>query len=265
MNLIVDIGNTLVKLAVFDGGVLLAQRTVTHFHVGQLDELRAEALSASGPAGGRRPAAPRGAGCFTRAIVSSTRGEVADILAVVRQRCGELVEFTPLTPVPIGNAYRTPATLGRDRLAAAVGATVLYPGRDVLIVDFGTAVTIDLVTSDGVYRGGCISPGMRMRFRALHDYTACLPLCEPADSEELQGLTTEEAVAWGVMNSLCFEIEGYIGRMSEKIEDLLVIFTGGDAKFFAKRIKNTIFANCNPVFCGLNRILEYNASEEPLD
>ena len=176
-----------------------------------------------------------------------------------------LLEFTPVTPVPIGNAYLTPATLGRDRLAAAVGAATLYPGRNALIVDFGTAVTLDFVSADGVFRGGCISPGMAMRFRALHEYTAALPLCDATDSAELLGRTTDEAVRLGVMNSLAFEIEGYIARMQGEIEDLCVIFTGGDTNFFAKRIKNTIFANCNLVFWGLNRILEYNASEEHLD
>ena len=148
---------------------------------------------------------------------------------------------------------------------SVTACTVLYPGRNVLIVDFGTAVTIDLVTADNTFRGGCISPGMKTRFRALHDYTACLPLCGPTESGELQGLTTEEAIRLGVMNSLTFEIEGYMARMEKKIDDLCVIFTGGDAKYFAKRIKNTIFANCNLVFCGLDRILEYNASEEHLD
>ena len=158
-----------------------------------------------------------------------------------------------------------PETLGRDRLAAAVGATVLYPGRNVLIVDFGTAVTIDLVTADATFRGGCISPGMKTRFRALHDYTAKLPLCAATESEELAGLTTRQAIELGVMNGIAFEIEGYAARMRSQIEDLCVIFTGGDANFFVKRIKNTIFANCNLVFCGLNRILEYNASEEHLN
>ena len=176
-----------------------------------------------------------------------------------------LLDVHIILSVPVANAYHTPETLGRDRLAAAVGATVLYPGRNVLIVDFGTAVTIDLVTADNTFRGGCISPGMKTRFRALHDYTACLPLCGPTESGELQGLTTEEAIRLGVMNSLTFEIEGYMARMEKKIDDLCVIFTGGDAKYFAKRIKNTIFANCNLVFCGLDRILEYNASEEHLD
>ena len=161
--------------------------------------------------------------------------------------------------MPIGTGVS-----GRDRLAAAVGAATLYPGRNTLIVDVGTAVTLDVVSAEGVFLGGCISPGVAMRFRALHDYTAALPLCRAAEATGLVGRTTGEAIRFGVMNSLRFEIEGYIARMEAQFEDLCVIFTGGDAKFFAKRIKNTIFANCNLVFCGLNRILEYNASEEHL-
>ena len=246
MNLVVDIGNTLLKLAVFDGGRLVAQQCV--------GELREETFA--GLLGGARAA---------RAVVASTRGEAPAIVEAVRRHTDYLLEFTPATPVPIGNAYLTPATLGRDRLAAAVGAATLYPGRNALIVDFGTAVTLDFVSADGVFRGGCISPGMAMRFRALHEYTAALPLCDATDSAELLGRTTDEAVRLGVMNSLAFEIEGYIARMQGEIEDLCVIFTGGDTNFFAKRIKNTIFANCNLVVWGLNRILEYNASEEHLD
>ncbi|WP_288170467.1 type III pantothenate kinase [uncultured Alistipes sp.] len=246
MNLVVDIGNTLLKLAVFDGGRLVAQQCV--------GELREETFA--GLLGGARAA---------RAVVASTRGEAPAIVEAVRRHTDYLLEFTPVTPVPIGNAYLTPATLGRDRLAAAVGAATLYPGRNALIVDFGTAVTLDFVSADGVFRGGCISPGMAMRFRALHEYTAALPLCDATDSAELLGRTTDEAVRLGVMNSLAFEIEGYIARMQGEIADLCVIFTGGDTNFFAKRIKNTIFANCNLVFWGLNRILEYNASEEHLD
>ncbi len=199
------------------------------------------------------------------AIVCSTRGELPELLALLRARVGRVVDFSGRSRVPVANDYRTPETLGGDRLAAAVGATVCYPGRNVLIVDFGTAVTVDLVTADRTYRGGCISPGVEMRFRALHDYTACLPRCRASEVEQLVGRTTEEAVVHGVMNALAFEIEGYIARMSAEWGDLCVIFTGGDAKYFAKRIKNTIFANCNLVFCGLERILEYDASEEPLD
>ncbi|MEG1700725.1 MAG: type III pantothenate kinase [Alistipes sp.] len=237
MNLIVDRGNSLVKLAVMDAGNIVTQRCVE-----QLDASLLDALTADYP--------------ITQAIVASTCGNSDELLALLRARVHRVVEFTPQTPVPIHNAYRSPETLGCDRLAAAVGATVLYPGRNVLIVDFGTAVTIDLVSADNTFRGGCISPGMQLRFRALHDFTAALPLCAASQSEELLGLTTRAAIEQGVMNSLTFEIEGYITRMVDEIDDLCVIFTGGDAKFFVKRIKNTIFANCNLVFCGLDRIVE---------
>ncbi len=246
MNLIVDIGNTLVKVAVMKQGQIVAQRCVERLLPSMIDELL----------DGRRA---------EKTIVASTRGEIDEQLAIIRPYADYLLEFTSQTRVPIGNAYQTPETLGRDRLAAAVGAATLYPGRDVLIVDFGTAVTIDLVSGQTGYRGGCISPGVHTRFRSLHDYTAKLPLCAPTESEELRGLTTAQAIECGVMNGLTFEIEGYIARMKREFEDLCVIFTGGDAKYFVKRIKNTIFANCNLVFCGLDRILEYNASEEHLD
>ena len=139
MNLIVDIGNTLVKLAVFDGGRIVAQRCVERLHPSMLGELLE----------GRRAA---------KAVVASTRGEADDVVETVRPYADYLLEFTSQTPVPVANAYHTPETLGRDRLAAAVGATVLYPGRNVLIVDFGTAVTIDLVTADNTFRGGDENP-----------------------------------------------------------------------------------------------------------
>ncbi|WP_295909269.1 type III pantothenate kinase [uncultured Alistipes sp.] len=246
MNLIVDIGNTLVKSALLERGRVVEEHADGAF----CPEAVAGLLER---------------GRVRRAILSSTRGEMPEVAAWLCERVSSLLLFTPQTPVPIRNVYRTPQTLGRDRLAAAVGATVLFPGRNVLIVDFGTAVTIDLVTADATYRGGCISPGVQLRFGALHDHTAALPLCRPSDEEGLQGLTTEEAVTRGVMNSVAFEIEGYIRRMEAQIDGLCVIFTGGDAKYFVKRIKNTIFASCNLVYCGLERILEYNASEEYLD
>ncbi len=199
------------------------------------------------------------------AIVSSTRGDGAEVAGALRESIARVVLFDASTPVPIRSTYRTPETLGRDRLAAAVGVAERFKGRDVLIIDFGTAITVDWVDREGVYRGGCISLGLGSRFRALNDYTAKLPLCTPTEEYGLQGLSTEEAIRFGVMNSVEFEIEGYIARMREKIDEISVIFIGGDAKYFAKRIKNTIFANWNPVFCGLDRILAYNAIEEYLD
>ena len=249
MNLLVDIGNSRIKWAVAERGRMAAQ--------GHARQLTAETLDALLDAWPVR-----------RAIVSSTRGPMPEVLHLVRSRVADTLEFTQQTPVPVGNAYRTPETLGLDRLAAAVGATVLCPNRNVLVVDCGTALTVDLVTADAVFRGGCISPGLRMRLQALHDGTAALPCCEPeplpasAADEALLGGTTREAIVRGVMQSMLFEIEGYAARCRKKFADLCIIFTGGDAHFFEKQIKNTIFANHNPVFCGLDRILDYNVREK---
>lgn len=241
-NLIVDIGNTSVKYALMERGALR-------------DEYRSAAFSAEALSAwiAGRP--------VERAIVGSTRGDASHAAAALEERGIRTLLFTADTAVPLGNDYLTPDTLGRDRLAAAVGADLLYPGRPVLIVDFGTAVTLDLV-SGGRFRGGFISPGLRSRFRALHDYTAALPALDPCDDALPIGRTTCEAIRQGVQQGLCYEIEGHIARLREKFDDLSVIFTGGDAEYFVKRIKNTIFADCDLVLAGLNRILEYHVHAE---
>lgn len=241
LNLIVDIGNTMVKFAVMEG-----ERIVVHQCAERFRASDAAALLAAWPG-------------VRRAVVSSTRGDAEETADAVRSLGIECLEFTPRTPVPIHNAYHTPETLGRDRLAAAVGAVELFPNEHVLIVDFGTALTIDLVTADATFRGGFISPGVRTRFRALHDYTAKLPLCSPTEERLPLGVTTETAITQGVMEGIAFEIEGHMARIGAEFAGLRTIFTGGDAKYFVKRIKNTIFADQNLVFHGLNRILEYNA------
>jgi type III pantothenate kinase len=143
-----------------------------------------------------------------------------------------------------------------------VGANAIYPDSNVLIVDFGTAITMDVVTREGEFAGGNISPGVEMRLRALHDYTARLPLCvNPLKEDDmlpaLLGVTTEQAICNGVVGGIIYEIEGFVSRIEERYEGLKIIFTGGDAKYFAGKLKNTIFATCDLVAYGLNRILEY--------
>lgn len=246
LNLIIDIGNTRIKVALFHHSEL-----VRCVGMDSLDEKSLGEWLSEDEVG--------------RAILSTTRDLKEGEEETVRRFSKEVLLFTPQTKVPIQNAYQTPQTLGRDRLAAAVGAVEMFPQKDVLIVDFGTALTIDYVSKEGVFCGGSISPGMKLRFKALNDYTARLPLCEASEQEMLVGTSTRQAIEMGVMNSISFEIEGYIERMRKKNKDLCVIFTGGDAKVFVKRIKNTIFAKCNPIFVGLNRILEYNVREENLD
>lgn len=242
MHLIVDIGNTRTKWAV----VAPSEGFVAE----GVDEIGEELLD------GLMERYP-----ISRAIISTTRGEMEREVALLQAKVGYVLPFDAATPLPIAIDYATPETLGRDRVAAAVGAQVLYPNRNCLVVDFGTALTIDLVTADNTFRGGVISLGLTTRFRALEYFTAKLPLCTPSEGDAIIGRSTREAIEQGVMQSITFELEGYIARHRAKNEQLCVIFTGGEAKYFVKRIKNTIFAEPNLVFIGLNRILEYNATK----
>ena len=241
--MVVDIGNTLVKVAVVERDEVVYMQQV------------------EGPAAIDFVTLKERFPSLHRAIVASTAFSTADVAVLLRENGYDVLEMTSLTPVPIDNAYQSPETLGVDRLAAAVAAVEVMGCQDCLVVDFGTAITIDVVEG-GVYRGGNISPGVRTRFRALHDYTGRLPECTPTDEKLEYGSTTSQAIEQGVMQGITYEIEGYISHFSTQNVKITLIFTGGDAKYFVKRIKNAIFANCELVVCGLNRILEYNASIE---
>ena len=241
MNLIVDIGNSFVKVAVMNGNEML-----WFDRYASVDSLDFSAIK------GRWPQ-------LQRAIVASTAIDTAVIAASLRDMGLWVVEMNSSTHVPIGNRYATPETLGVDRLAAAVAAVDVLGCRDCVIVDFGSAITIDFV-SDGVYCGGNISPGVEMRFRALHDYTKRLPKCRATNEVLDMGRTTVQAIEQGVMQGITNEIIGYIDAINNKNAKISIIFAGGDAIFFDKRIKNAIFAKCDLVITGLNRILDYNAS-----
>jgi type III pantothenate kinase len=163
-------------------------------------------------------------------------------------------------PVPVTNGYATPETLGMDRLAAVVGATALHPGRPCLVVDLGTCITYDLVDAAGYYHGGGISPGLRMRFRAMHTFTARLPLIEPEPHAALIGTSTRTAMQSGVVNGLVAELEGMMSRYGAQFPPLTTILCGGDALFFETQLKGIIFVVPELVLLGLNRILLYNVS-----
>ena len=239
MNLIIDIGNTRTKVAAVE-----EQQVVDNLMFEPLCESDVQDVISKYPT-------------IDKAIVASTAQSAESVVEWLRNMGLYVVEMSSLTPVPLRNGYLTPETLGMDRLAAAVGASQLV-GGDCLVVDFGTAITIDLVI-DGEFRGGNISPGMRTRFRALHDYTSRLPVCEATDEVLPIGQTTSQAIEQGVMQGITYEIEGYIEAFLSKNVKLSIIFTGGDANFFVNRIKNAIFAKYDLVVCGLNTILEYNA------
>ena len=240
MNLIIDIGNSRAKIVVMEGNRILRKWVTENVDNQILDTIFEKHA-------------------IERAIVASTRANEEEVAAMLVARGIKTIIFNPsTTAIPLGNDYHTPKTLGADRLAAAVGAWAMYGDSDTMIVDFGTAITIDYVV-DGAFKGGNISPGVTTRFRALADYTACLPRCCATDEVLDYGRTTIEAIEQGVMRGVEHEIRGYVEAFREKNEKKCIIFTGGDAKYFVKRIKNTIFADCEPVIYGLNRILDYNA------
>lgn len=241
MNLALDTGNTRVKAAVFDGRRIVGRFTAEAPGAAWLDEIFAAFPAIRG------------------AIVASVRGGVEELSGLLAPRVERLVVFDHTVPVPIPVAYATPATLGRDRLAAAVGAAALYRGTPALIFDLGTAITVDLVEADGTFVGGNISPGAAARFRALHEFTGKLPLAALADTPEPLGTSTLGAIEAGVVHGIVYEIEGYMARYCKKIPNLRIVFTGGDANFFAKRLNYPIFASDDLVLYGLNEILEYNA------
>ena len=166
--------------------------------------------------------------------------------------------LTASTPVPIRNGYSTPETLGMDRLAAAVGAWATDPGHNMLVIDAGTAITYDFITSDGVFKGGNIAPGVAVRLNSLHEHTGALPLVKPEGDVPLFGYDTTTAIRGGVLNGIRYEAEGYISELEMLYPSLLVFLTGGDADFFDIKAKSRIFALPDLVLRGLVRIVDYN-------
>ena len=160
-------------------------------------------------------------------------------------------------PMPFVNQYKTPLTLGIDRRVLAAGATLAYPGANRLVIDAGTCVTYDFIDADDNYLGGAITPGLRMRYTALHDYTAKLPLPETEMPAHWIGDSTDNAIHSGVVNGLLYEIDGFINEYKAVYPKIIIILTGGDTNFLAKRLKNTIFANSNFLLESLNLTFHY--------
>jgi type III pantothenate kinase len=165
------------------------------------------------------------------------------------------------TKVPFQNHYKSPETLGVDRIALVSAAVKNYKEHNVLIIDAGTCITYDFINRENKYLGGAISPGIRLRYQSLNNLTANLPLIKTKMPQNVIGNTTEESIHSGIINGIINEIEGTISRYDEKYKDLTVILTGGDANFLSKRLKSSIFANSNFLLEGLNYILEFNTNK----
>ena len=239
MLLAVDIGNTKIKAAVFEGTALLEKFV---FDPGEaLDEV--EKIFKKFP--------------DTTQSIMSVVGKEDNKLLLWLQENTQLTAVSHTLQFPFVNKYATPATLGIDRMVLAAGAVLQYPGTHRLVIDAGTCVTYDFTDSDNRYLGGAISPGLQLRYNAMHTFTAKLPLLYPEIPQNYIGNSTKASMHSGVVNGLLHEVEGFIAQYSKEYQDVTVILTGGDADFLAKRFKNTIFANSNFLLESLNLLYLY--------
>ncbi|SEO79161.1 type III pantothenate kinase [Mucilaginibacter gossypiicola] len=222
-SLVIDIGNTLIKIAVFDLDELLEVNQYETIDMPVLDAL----LNKYNP---------------VKAILSSVKKNTEAWQAKLGEKIS-LVYFNTLMTSGINNHYLTPETLGPDRLAAVIGAYNMFPGQNSLVITGGTAITYDGVNAGGNYFGGSISPGLNMRYKALNNYTAGLPLIEAdADFNASYGNNTTTAIRSGVQNGVKYELTGFIESYKTMGEQLNIILSGGDSFFFDTLLKNSIFA-----------------------
>ncbi|WP_299012622.1 type III pantothenate kinase [uncultured Polaribacter sp.] len=240
MNLAVDVGNTRVKVAVFENDsvvdlVVFDKRKI-------ISEIKKIVKS-----------------------YSITQGIIANVASISEKKMAQLkkiVKFHVLSTqskLAFTNLYKTPNTLGVDRIALVAAAIKQYPNKNVLIVDAGTCITFDFVNAKKEYLGGAISPGIKLRYKALNSFTANLPLIASLKLENFIGKNTEESIVSGVLNGVVKEIDGVILGYKEQYLDLTVVLTGGDTNFLSKQLKSSIFANQNFLLHGLNEILKLNA------
>ena len=236
MNLAIDIGNTQIKFGLFVKDEL---KEVFTQHEGIEFVLANRKIK--------------------HAIISKT-GVNDEVEYYLKANKIKTVVLSHQLKLPIEILYKTPQTLGADRIAGSVAAKALFADKNVLKIDFGTCVTYDFVNNKQQFMGGAISPGMIMRFKALHNYTAKLPLVDPMQhlTYELTGTDTDTSILSGVVNGIKEEVTGIIKEYDTRFGNLQVVATGGDAGFFVTLLKSEIFARPYLVLEGLNRILNYN-------
>ncbi len=239
MNLIFDIGNTRIKAGVFNDNTLQA-----HYELTKSNELDIEKIVKENK--------------IKICFISSVRDSEA-----AAETVSELLPFAPVLlfsahhPLPFKNKYKTPDTVGSDRLAAIAGAQALYPGKNVLVIDAGTCIKYNFINQNDEFLGGGISPGLQMRFHALNNYTARLPLMEINEKfETLVGTNSQDSILSGVLLGAIAEVDGIIDRYKQLYTNLTVVITGGDFNFFVKRLKNSIFAHQFLILQGLSVILD---------
>jgi type III pantothenate kinase len=242
MNLIVEQGNTTLKVAIFDSEKIVSFISVDRDDTSRVNDIVRQYHPEQG-------------------IISSVVNTDEALIIYLKKHLKYFLLPDEYTPIPVRLEYETKNTLGRDRIAAVVGGCHLQPGRNLLIIDAGTAINYEVIEATGVYIGGNISPGLTTRFKALNKFTKRLPLIKEKNDVPLIGTSTETAILAGVINGIVYEMDGFIDSLKEKYDDIFVFLTGGHSFYFEKRLKNHIFADANLVLIGLNRILEYNAKK----
>ena len=243
MNLIVDIGNSSVKLAVFENQVL------TFLYREKANDLERSVLKILN----RFPKIEQ---IFVASVVAFDSSHFSKIFSSYK-----LLFLNSKIKFPFKNLYQTSETLGPDRVALVSAAVFKYPNQNVLIIDAGTCITYDFLDAKSNYYGGAISPGIKMRYRALHENTGRLPLLEPITPSYFIGDSTQNCIHSGVVFGVVNEIEGVISSYKSNFSDLTVILSGGDSDFLCKQFKISIFAISNFLLEGLNFLLEYNSNK----
>lgn len=237
VNMVVDAGNTRIKVGLYKEKALVEKLLFKHG-----DEFASYL---------RQPPA------IHHAIVSSVAMHAQEILSYI-PAMGKKLAMSAVLPLPLKNLYLTPNTLGVDRIAGACGAFDLFPHRPALVIDTGTCINYEFVDREGSYHGGAISPGLRMRFEAMHKFTSRLPLVEATPDPPLTGNDTETCMQSGVLNGMIAEVDGFVDKYLQIHPDLAVILCGGDYALFENKLKHLIFVAPDLVLGGLNRILLYN-------
>ena len=239
MILTVDVGNTRIKAAVFEGSTILENFV---FEKNELEKKIKKILE-------------KFQNCTDLVVASVGHVEKQSFLAFEKEI--KIHFLTHEDIYPFINKYATPKTLGIDRMVLASGATLQFPKQNRLVIDAGTCVTYDFIDENDNYLGGAISPGLRLRYETLHNYTAKLPLLTFEEPESYIGNSTAQAIHSGVANGFVYEIDGFIDEYRANFSNFIIILTGGDADFLAKRLKNTIFANSNFLLESLSQTFQY--------
>ena len=243
MNLVIDIGNSFIKAGLFNENKLTE---VHSFEKNKYQDATDEMIDRYN---------------VNQVIVSPTGKEDENWHDRLEKKV-LVLNFNQKTKIPFQNYYKTPQTLGLDRIALISAAAKFHENQDVLVIDAGTCVTYDFINSKKQYYGGMISPGWKMRFEAMHEKTDKLPLVQSPENLTIPGVSTTSAMYTGVVKGLLFEIDGFIDIYKTTYPDLIIILTGGDSHRLSTQLKNDIFANSNFLMYGLNAILEYNSLHE---